>query len=85
MDLMPLLERSAQLRAVTDEYSRFNLELPQSLAQERTELNLQIREVSRNERQARLTKLKAQAEALMPVDEKRKRLQEQIAALEAQE
>lgn len=84
-DLNALIERSSVLRAVVAEYSRYKLDVPQTVADEITELNSKILEVSRNERKARLTKLRAQAEALMPVDEKRKRLQELIAELEQAE
>lgn len=84
-DVKPLLERRAALRALVAEYEQFALEVPDSILADAEELDLEIRTLVRGQRKARLAKLKAQAETLATPEEKRKRLQEQIAALEAQD
>lgn len=82
-DLQTLMFRNAELRGVAMEYTRLDIELPESIANELTELNSRIAVTVRGIRQAKLSKLEAQAAALMTAEDKRKLIQEQITALKA--
>lgn len=84
-DVKPHLERRAALRSLIAEYENYGLEVPDGVLADVEELDVEIRNMVRGQRKARLAKLRAQAETLATPEEKRKRIQEQIANLEAQD
>lgn len=82
MDMEELIELSSYTRALWLEFGYLGVPAPEWLETRTRELRREI--VSRNQDalEARLRELKARREALAPAEEKRTKLDEEIAALE---
>jgi len=71
------------LKTLAANFNDMSLEVPEWLSEKITETELEIKSLTKAEKQAMLKKLKSQSSALMSRDEKRKAIEDQIAALEA--
>ena len=82
-DLEELISVDADLTALAETLSKRALDMPEWLGEKLTEVDTEIKSLVRATRQASIKKKRAQLIGLMTNEEKRKRLEEAIAAEEA--
>jgi hypothetical protein len=78
-----LIAVRGDLKNLAANFNDMSLEVPEWLSEKITEVEMEVKSLSKAEKLATLRKLKAQSSALMSRDEKRKAIDDQIAALEA--
>jgi len=78
-----LVAARGDLKTLAANFNDLSLEVPEWLSEKIAEVDLEVKSMSKAEKMATLKKLKAQSSALMSRDEKRKSIDDQIAALEA--
>ncbi len=82
-DVDELIAVEADLKTLAQTYAGRNLEIPEWVNEKLGAIDIEIKTLVRAERQAKIKKMKAQRSALMTPDEKRQRLDAEIAEEEA--
>jgi hypothetical protein len=83
-ELEVLMGMSAELSLLADTYAKHQIAIPDWVGEKATEIDTEIKALVRADRQAAIKKMRSQRAALMTNEEKRGKLDAEIAELEKQ-
>jgi hypothetical protein len=82
LELEEMVSLRSMLKNIAANFEDLKLDIPSWISTKLQDVEVVIKDKVRAERSAALTKLRARRDALMTADEKRKKLDEDIASLE---